>query len=113
MAKPFEDDGDVVVETRTRPKTKRPPMYRVLLHNDDFTTRDFVVYVLMGVFRHTEASATRVMLHVHHNGVGVAGVFTREVAETKIDIVEKLAAEHEFPLRLSMEPEDGSDGADD
>ena len=110
MPKPFEDDGDVVVETRTKPKTKRPPMYRVLMHNDDYTTREFVVYVLTGVFHHSEASATRIMLHVHHNGVGVAGVFTREVAETKIHRVEILAKEHEFPLRLSMEPTGDSDG---
>ena len=110
MAKPIEDDGDVVVETRTREKTKRPPMYRVLMHNDDFTTRDFVVYVLMSVFRHTEASATRVMLHVHHNGVGVAGVFTREVAETKIALVERLAREREYPLHLSMEPDEEDEG---
>lgn len=84
-------------------------MFRVLLHNDDYTTRDFVIEVLHSIFHHTEAQAVRVMLHVHYNGVGVAGVFTREIAETKIAIVERLAREREFPLRLSMEPEDDED----
>ena len=105
MAKPIEDDGDVVVETRTREKTKRPPMYRVLMHNDDFTTRDFVVYVLMSVFRHSEASATRVMLHVHHNGVGVAGIYPYEIAESKVEKVTALARKYEFPLRCTLEEE--------
>ena len=101
-----DDDGGVVTETKKETRLSRPRMWRVLVHNDDYTTREFVVDVLRGVFRHSEAEAIRVMMHVHNNGVGVAGVYTREVAETKIAIVEALAKEREYPLRLSMEPED-------
>jgi ATP-dependent Clp protease adaptor protein ClpS len=109
VADPFEPDSGVVTETRSAKKVQRPRMYRVLLHNDDYTTRDFVIEILRSVFHHSEAQAVRVMLHVHYNGVGVAGVFTREIAETKIAIVERLAREREFPLRLSMEPEEDED----
>ena len=103
---PREPDSGTgtVVREETRQKPKKPPLYRILMHNDDYTTRDFVVYVLESVFHHDEASAVRIMLHVHHNGVGVAGVFTREVAETKIQQVERLSAQEEFPLLLTMEP---------
>jgi ATP-dependent Clp protease adaptor protein ClpS len=101
-----DDDGGVVTETKKETKLARPRMWRVLVHNDDYTTREFVVEILCGVFRHSESEAVRVMLHVHYNGVGVAGVYTREVAETKVAIVEALAKEREYPLRLSMEPED-------
>lgn len=110
MADPFEPDSGVVTETRSEKKVQRPRMYRVLLHNDDYTTRDFVIEVLRSVFHHGETEAVRVMLHVHYHGVGVAGVFTREIAETKIAIVERLAREREYPLRLSMEPEEDDDG---
>jgi ATP-dependent Clp protease adaptor protein ClpS len=109
VADPFEPDSGVVTETRSAKKVKRPRMYRVLLHNDDYTTRDFVIEVLRSIFHHSEAEAIRVMLHVHYHGVGVAGVFTREIAETKIAIVERLAREREYPLRLSMEPEEDED----
>jgi ATP-dependent Clp protease adaptor protein ClpS len=105
--KPLEDgDGGVVTETRAEKKLKRPPLYKVLFHNDDYTTREFVVFVLQTVFHHDEASATRIMWHVHTTGVGVAGVYTFEVAETKARKVEALAQENEFPLRVSVEPED-------
>jgi ATP-dependent Clp protease adaptor protein ClpS len=111
VAERFEDDdGGVVTETKKETRLSRPRMYRVLVHNDDYTTREFVVDVLCTVFRHTESEAVRVMLHVHYNGVGVAGVYTREVAETKIAIVESLAKEREYPLRLSMEPDDPDEG---
>jgi ATP-dependent Clp protease adaptor protein ClpS len=106
VAEKFDNDSGVVTEQKPKTKLKRPRMYRVLLHNDDYTTREFVVDVLVGVFHHSEAKATEIMLHVHQTGVGVAGVFTREVAETKISIVEKLAREREYPLRLTMEPDD-------
>ncbi len=102
----FEHDEDTITEVKPQKKLKRPRLYRVLLHNDDYTTREFVVLVLNHVFHLDEQSAIRVMLHVHHNGVGVAGVFTREVAETKIKKVEAMAREQEFPLRLTMEPEE-------
>ncbi len=101
-----EEEGGVATETRKKEKLQKPRMYKVLLHNDNYTTRDFVVAVLREVFHRSETDAVRIMLHVHHHGVGVAGVYTYEVAETKIRLVEQLAQEHEFPLRLTMEPED-------
>jgi ATP-dependent Clp protease adaptor protein ClpS len=99
------ESGVATVE-KTREKLKKPPLYKVLFHNDDYTTREFVVYVLQGVFHHDEASATRIMWHVHTNGVGIAGVFTYEIAETKAKKVEALARANEFPLRVSVEPEE-------
>jgi ATP-dependent Clp protease adaptor protein ClpS len=110
MADPLEHDSDVTTETRTKKQLKRPRLYKVLLHNDDYTTREFVVHVLQAIFHKPEAEAVRIMLHVHHTGVGVAGLYTREVAETKIRLVEQLARQHEYPLRLSMEPEDDDGG---
>jgi ATP-dependent Clp protease adaptor protein ClpS len=106
VAEKFDTDSGVVTEQKPKKKLKRPRMYRVLVHNDDYTTREFVVDVLIGVFHHSETRATEIMLHIHYTGVGVAGVFTREVAETKIAIVERLAREREYPLRLTMEPDD-------
>ena len=98
------DDGSgVATQTRTERRTQKPRMYKVLLHNDDYTTMEFVVYVLQGVFHRSETDAVQIMLHVHKNGLGVAGVYTREVAETRITQVEALARSHEFPLRCSME----------
>lgn len=78
-------------------------MYRVLLHNDDYTTMDFVVELLMNVFQKTFEEATRIMLRVHRAGRGVCGVYTYEVAETKIETVHQLATERGFPLKSSME----------
>ncbi|WP_373047867.1 ATP-dependent Clp protease adapter ClpS [Vulgatibacter sp.] len=107
MPRQFEDDTGVI--TRTLPKTKKklakPPMWKVLLHNDDYTTREFVVFILQGVFHRTESEAVAIMLHVHNNGVGVAGVYTRDVAETKVEKVKALAKEHQYPLLCTMEPE--------
>jgi ATP-dependent Clp protease adaptor protein ClpS len=99
---PEREEG---VVTEERPRTRTPRRYRVLLHNDDFTTMEFVVEVLMRHFRKGTTEANRIMLEVHHRGVGVAGVFTREVAETKIAQVTALARERGFPLLLTMEPE--------
>ena len=84
-------------------KTKEPPLFKVLLHNDDYTTMEFVISILENVFRKTTQEATRIMLHVHNDGVGIAGVYTKEICETKITIVHGLAKKHEFPLRCSME----------
>jgi ATP-dependent Clp protease adaptor protein ClpS len=104
------DQSDTGTITRTRTKTERklrkPPRYKVLLHNDDYTTREFVVEVLKGVFHRPEPEAVQIMLHVHQNGVGVAGVYTYEVAEVKVRTVESLARQREFPLMLSIEPEE-------
>ena len=109
MSDKWDKDEGVVVRERVQQRVRRPRMYRVLMHNDDYTTRDFVVDVLRTVFHLSESDAVRIMLHVHYNGVGVAGVFTREVAETKVHTVESLAQQREYPLRVSMEPEDDED----
>lgn len=97
----FDDDTGVVTETEK--KVKHPPMYRVLLHNDDYTTMEFVVQVLMSVFHKSPADATQIMLHIHRSGIGVAGVYTYEVAETKVAVVEAMARQHEYPLKCTME----------
>src|SRR5687768_14948117 len=106
MANQREPDTEVVTETRSERKLQKPRLYKVLLHNDNYTTREFVVAVLMDVFHRSEQESVQIMLHVHHNGIGVAGVYTYEVAETKIRLTEELARQNEFPLRLSMEPEE-------
>lgn len=90
-------------EERSEEKTRKPPDYSVFLLNDDYTTMDFVVYVLEKVFHKSPVEATQIMLHVHKKGKGLAGVYTRDIAETKVDKVHGLAQEHEFPLRCAME----------
>ena len=102
----LEQEGGTTTLTRTEKKLKKPPLYKVLLHNDDYTTREFVVFALETIFHHDEASATRIMFHVHTNGVGVAGVYSREIAETKVGKCEGLARANGFPLRLSLEPDE-------
>jgi ATP-dependent Clp protease adaptor protein ClpS len=97
--------GGVLTESRPAVERTPPRPWRVLLHNDDFTTQEFVVWVLQTVFGKPMTEAMNIMLHVHHAGIGVAGVYTREVAETKVAATERLAEQHEFPLRVSMEPE--------
>ena len=97
----FEEE----VATESREKLKKPPLYRVLLHNDDFTTMEFVVHVLKTVFGRTEADAFRVMWAVHTQGVGVAGVYTYEIAEMKVERVTHMARAEEFPLLCTMEEE--------
>ncbi len=91
------------VVTETKKKVKRPPLYKVLLHNDDYTTKEFVVQVLQYVFHKEQAEALQIMLHVHKKGIGVAGVYTYEIAETKVTLVENLARQHEYPLKCTME----------
>jgi ATP-dependent Clp protease adaptor protein ClpS len=85
--------------------TKRPPFYRVVMLNDDFTPMDFVVEVLKAIFRHSHEDAIRVMLEVHHKGAGTCGVYTRDVAETKVDLAIALARKNEYPLQCVMEKE--------
>lgn len=94
------------IATRTKVRTKRPSMYRVLLLNDDYTPMEFVVYVLERYFNKSREQATQIMLHVHNHGVGVCGVFTYEVAETKVAQVLDLARRNEHPLQCTMEKED-------
>lgn len=98
-----DEETGVITEPRTQRKLKKPKLYKVLLHNDDYTTMEFVVFILMSIFRRSETDAVQIMLHVHKNGIGVAGVYTYEVAETRVRQVEALARQHEFPLRCSME----------
>ncbi len=89
---------------KERVRTKKPSMYKVLLHNDDYTTKEFVVWVLQSVFQKSESEAVQVMMHVHSNGVGIAGVYTHEVAETKVAKTMNLAQAHEYPLQCTLEP---------
>jgi len=98
-----ERESGVVTQSRPKQKTKLPPLYKVLFHNDDYTTMEFVVWVLQAVFHHDETTATEIMLHIHRRGIGVAGVYSREIAETRVAEVEQLARAHEFPLRCSVE----------
>ncbi|MEE9381627.1 MAG: ATP-dependent Clp protease adapter ClpS [Hyphomonadaceae bacterium] len=92
--------------TQTRTKTKKPSLYRVLLLNDDYTPMEFVVFILEQLFNKDREQATHIMLHVHQKGVGVCGVFTYEVAETKVAQVRDLAQRNEHPLQCTMEKED-------
>lgn len=94
-------------ETRSEERLQRPRMWRVLLHNDDYTTQEFVVWVLESIFHLPSAEAFAIMMHVHQAGVGVAGLFTRDVAETKVRATQQLAEQHEFPLLVTIEPDTG------
>jgi ATP-dependent Clp protease adaptor protein ClpS len=96
-------DGQIGVITRTEPKTKKPSMYKVLLLNDDYTPMEFVVLVLQTFFSKSVEEATRIMLHVHQKGVGVCGVYTFEVAETKVTQVMDFARKRGHPLQCTME----------
>lgn len=82
---------------------KEPRLYKVLLHNDDYTSMEFVIAILETVFHKSPHDATKIMLNVHNEGIGIAGVYTREICETKISVVHQLAKKNEFPLRCSME----------
>lgn len=88
---------------KSRPKTKKPSMYKVILLNDDYTPMDFVVHVLERFFNKSRDEATQIMLHVHRRGVGVCGVFSYEVAETKVNQVVKFARRHQHPLQCTLE----------
>ncbi|MEZ5655470.1 MAG: ATP-dependent Clp protease adapter ClpS [Sphingobium sp.] len=102
-----DDDGSngpgVGIATRTRARTKRPSLYKVLMLNDDYTPMEFVVHVLQRFFKMDMEEATRVMLHVHQRGVGVCGIFSYEVAETKVNQVMDFARENQHPLQCTLE----------
>jgi ATP-dependent Clp protease adaptor protein ClpS len=100
-----DDDGKTGLATKTRPVTKKPSLYKVLLLNDDYTPMEFVIHVLERFFSKGREDATKIMLHVHQKGVGVCGVYTYEVAETKVSQVMDLAKEHQHPLQCRMEKE--------
>ena len=93
------------IVTKTRPKTKKPSLYKVLLLNDDYTPMEFVVHVLERFFNKGRDEATRIMLHVHQKGVGICGIFTFEVAETKVAQVIEFSRRHQHPLQCTMEKE--------
>lgn len=100
-----DDDGDTAVVTKTRAKTKRPPLYKILLLNDDYTPMEFVVYVLERFFSISNQQAVEIMLTVHNKGVAVVGVFSFEIAETKVAQVMELAMRNQHPLQCTMEKE--------
>lgn len=100
---PPQNDYEEAAVAESREKTEEPPLYKVLLHNDDYTTMEFVVWVLETVFNMDEQHAIQVMLSVHLRGTGVAGIYTYEIAETKVERTTALAREQEFPLLATME----------
>ena len=106
MSDRSEDDDDTSLLTATKPKTKRPPLYKVLLLNDDFTPMEFVVHVLERFFGLNHAQAFEIMLTVHKKGVAVVGVFSHEIAETKGAQVMDFARRHQHPLQCTMEKEE-------
>lgn len=97
--------GDELVITKVRPKTEKPPLYKVLLLNDDFTPMDFVILILKKFFTKSDAEATKIMLQVHNEGAGLAGIYTFEVAETKVYSVNEFSRRHKHPLKCTMEKE--------
>lgn len=103
--RPDDDEANGDVATKTRPRTQRPSLYKVLLLNDDYTPMEFVVLVLQKFFSKSQEDATQIMLHVHQKGVGICGVFTYEVAETKVAQVIEFARQHQHPLQCTMEKE--------
>lgn len=100
-----DEEGESGVKTITRPKVKRPPRYKVLIHNDDYTTMEFVVWILKRFFGKSQAEADSIMLKVHNEGAGVCGVYTYEVAETKVAQVSKAAKDEGHPLLCTLEKE--------
>ena len=105
-----DNDNNIDIPTtkvvvKSRPKTKKPAMYRVILLNDDYTPMEFVVHVLERFFQKSREEATQIMLHVHRRGVGVCGIFTYEVAETKVHQVVEFARRHQHPLQCTLEKE--------
>ena len=96
-------EEEILLEEET--KVKEPPKFKVLLHNDDYTPMDFVVHILQKFFSIDSAKATRIMLMVHNSGIGLCGVFPREIAETKVHIVNDYSRKHQYPLKCTMEKE--------
>jgi ATP-dependent Clp protease adaptor protein ClpS len=99
----YDPERDQATVTESKQKLQKPPLYKVLLHNDNYTTMEFVVWVLQTVFHKPEADAVRIMLQVHHQGIGVAGVYTYEIAEMKVAKVIEVARQHEFPLLCTLQ----------
>ena len=98
-------DESTLIESESDQRVERPRMWRVLLHNDDYTTQEFVVWVLETIFNKERGEAFEIMMSVHRTGIGIAGVYTHDVAATKVNVTKQLAEEHEFPLLVTMEVE--------
>jgi ATP-dependent Clp protease adaptor protein ClpS len=105
MAPKHELERDDMVVEKSRERVERPPLFKVLLHNDNYTTMEFVIYVLVEVFGKGETDAFQIMLAVHNEGVGIAGVYPFEIAEAKVAKVTSLARQQEFPLLVTLEEE--------
>lgn len=105
MSQEYDPGNSNQLETEDQQKIELPKKYKVILHNDDYTPMEFVVEVLMDVFKKDELTATNIMLNVHNLGHGVCGIYSYEIAETKVARVMDLAQQHEYPLRASMEAE--------
>ncbi|MFP6598143.1 MAG: ATP-dependent Clp protease adaptor ClpS [Candidatus Hydrogenedentota bacterium] len=101
----FEDENEGEVQTKPRNEVQRPKRYKVLLHNDHYTSMEFVIMILESIFRKSSTQSVEIMLNVHETGIGIAGVYTASIAETKIKIVHQAAEKQGFPLKCSMEPE--------
>ena len=99
----FEQEGLVIADAESEIKLRKPPLYRVLIHNDDYTSMEFVVFILQTVFGRSESEALQIMLKVHNEGVGVAGLYTYEIAEMKVVKVSSIAQANEFPLLCTIE----------
>ncbi|MFA9420451.1 MAG: ATP-dependent Clp protease adapter ClpS [Gammaproteobacteria bacterium] len=97
------DKDDTLLLERTRPKLKKPPMFKVVILNDDYTPMEFVVHVLEAIFGHNRENATRIMLNVHKSGKGVCGIYSRDIAETKVTQVNSYSRENKHPLLCDME----------
>ncbi len=104
---PIHSD-DLALETAP-PKLKRPPFYRVVLLNDDYTTMEFVMKILKGIFHHSEEKAAQIMMHVHQKGAGICGIFTREIAESKVEQVVQFSQQNKHPLQCTMEPDSANE----
>ena len=104
--KELRRSGDQSTEVLVRKRLKRPKMFRVIFHNDDYTTRDFVVMVLMQYFHKSHSESTTLMLQIHTQGKGIAGLYPRDIAESKKVQVETLAREYDMPLKLTLEQDD-------
>jgi len=106
MTRPLQDPrSGAATKTRARPKLQTPSLWKVILHNDDYTTQEFVVWILETVFRKPEAEAVRIMLDVHKRGKGIAGIYPYDIADTKVAQVKAAAEQQEFPLLCTLEPE--------
>jgi ATP-dependent Clp protease adaptor protein ClpS len=101
----YSPEIEEATDIQDRDEVREPPMYKVLLHNDDYTTMDFVVEILMVVFNKSPEEAIEIMLNVHRKGIGICGIYSYEVSETKVETVHALAREYGFPLKCTMEKE--------